>query len=108
MPELGAGVVGAPEMDVGVIGDGGIGEVEATAIGVGDGVSVGSGVIGKGPNLRGGAILLVELDVDAIAIAVVEEVDDALVVKLRNDGVGAAQVRGGGSKVRGRDGTRAA
>ena len=88
-PELGTAFVGSPEADIVAIGGVGASEIEAVAVGVGDGVSVGSGVIGKGPILCGGAIGAPELDVGAGGRFVVKEVDDFLRVDGGGDGIGA-------------------
>ena len=108
VPEFSATVVGGPETDVIAIGSIRIGKVNAVTVGISDSVGVGSGVISKGPDLGGGAVGFVELNISAGGRVVVVEVDGFAAVILGDNGVGAVEVRGGGSKVRGRDGTRAA
>ena len=107
VPEFGATVVGGPETDVIAIGSIRIGKVNAVTVGVSDSVGVGGSVIGKGPDLGGSAVGFVELDIGAWGRVVVVKVDGFAAVILGDNRVGTVEVRGGGSKVRGRDGARA-
>ena len=104
-PELGAGVVGGVEVDVGAVSDGGIEEVEAfTRTGVSESVSVPISVVGEGPGLSVGPVRAVELNVGAISGTVVPNINHHLGIEGRDDSVGAIQASG----VIGRDGAGAA
>lgn len=89
--ELSTAVVGRPETDVVAWSDVGVRKIKPVAIGVGEGVGVSLGVVGKDPLLGGSAVGFVKLNIGAWGRVVVVKVDYDIRVDGSRDGVGTVR-----------------